>query len=190
MKITCPSIMEAPVMNLIKLYDSLDVVGVCGILTSTTQNVKGTTISALALMAYCNDLLAISASSKDLEIIDISLASGAITYQSIVEASAGNLALAPNLTSSGIIMATEPVKFKLVIGKTTPQKPLTEARVSDFIISQNFNGLEFTAVPLPLLTKKVVLFKTQQEDQFSTIETEDVRATILTDLLTQLQEVR
>lgn len=186
MKITCPAIMEAPLMNLIKLYDSLDVVGVCGILTSTTQNVKGTTISALALMAYCNDLIAQSNSSKDLEIIDISLPSGAITYQSIVDASHGALSLSTSLTTSAIIMSTEQVSFKLVIGRTTPQKPLTEARVSDFIISQKFSGLEFTAMPLPLMTKKIVSFTTQRDDQFSTIETNDVRDSILKDLMSQL----
>lgn len=186
MKFTVPNIMAAPVANLIRLYDSLHVTGVCGIFTETTQLVRGMTIGALGLLSYCNELEVAKEPTEDLIIIDMLLPSGPISYNTLAEASGGYLGVPKHLQDNPVLMTTEEVPFKLLIGKTTPDEPLTQEKLSNYIIAQQDEALEFTQVPLPLYSKKVINFEFDENEEKTTVTAKGVKDNILQDFLKSL----
>lgn len=189
MKITCNSLLEAPVINLVKLYDSLNVKGVCGILTpGSKHNVEHTTVGALSLLSYCNELVVADSFNSKLKLIDITLERGGINYFAIANASGSILSVPEHLSAEPFAMSTNPVRFKLLVGVTTAEEPLTEEDVYTFVSENNTKGYEFTAVPLPLLSKKLLKFNTTIANGKSTIECEGVSENILNEILTSLSQ--
>lgn len=188
MKVTCNSLLEAPLMNLIKLYDSLHVKGVCGVLTpGSKHNVEHTTISALGLLSYCNELVVNETFNEHLRLVDITIEKGPINYFAIANASKGILSVPEQLSAEPFAMATNPVRFKLLVGSTSASKPLTEEDVYTFVTSNNMKGYEFTAVPLPLMSKNLVQFKATTTNGESTIECTGVPDKLVEELFSSLK---
>lgn len=169
-------------MTLIKLMDSLNVQRVCGILTRNSQEyIEGTTIGALAMLSYCNEL-EVSSMADKLQIVDISLNRGGVSYSTIVEASGGALILPRNLKDEKFCVVTNPIRFKLVIGRTTYEDTLTSSDVHTYVSKHGGDGFSLTEIPLPLLTNNLVTFETTREGTESTIKSDNVDVTLLHEL--------
>jgi len=188
MKVTCNSLLEAPLINLIKLYDSLNVKGVCGILTPHSKhNVQHTTISSLAMLSYCNELEVVESFNEQLRLIDIRIDKGPINYYGIANVSGGLLQVPKHLTSEPFAMATDTVTFQLLIGTSTADTPLREEDVYTFITKNKADGFEFTDAPLPLMSKRLLKFESNSTNGFSTIECDNVHPNILGELISSLK---
>lgn len=188
MKVTCNSLLEAPLINLIKLYDSLNVKGVCGILTpGSKHNVEHTTVSALSLLSYCNELTVEESFNTKLKLVDITMEKGPINYFAVANASGGILTVPEHLSEGPFAMATNPVRFKLLVGVSTSGDPLTEEDVYTFIAGNNTKGYEFTAVPMPLLSKNLLQFNANSANGKSTIQCTGVADNVLEELFSSLK---
>lgn len=188
MKLTCNSLLEAPLINLIKLYDSLNVKGVCGILTpGSKHNVEHTTIGAMALLSYCNELVVSDSFSDRLKLIDITIEKGPINYFGIANASGGILTVPEHLSSEPFAMATNSIRFKLLVGVTSVNSTLTEEDVYTFVTNADTKGYEFTAVPLPLMSKTVLQFSSTSANGKSTIQCDTVSDKALEELFSSLK---
>ncbi|MFF2798253.1 hypothetical protein [Lysinibacillus xylanilyticus] len=188
MKLTCNELLEAPLMNLIKLYDSLNTKGVCGIFTpGSKHNVEHTTMPAMGLLSYCNDLIVTDQLTDKLKLVDIELGKGVINYFNIANASGDILSVPEHLTSEALGTATNPISFKLLVGATTASSPLTEEDVYTFVTSNTAKGYEFTGVPMPLLSKNLLQFKATRDNGMSTIQCKGVPNNILEELFSSLK---
>lgn len=188
MKVTCNSLLEAPLINLIKLYDSLNVKGICGILTPNSKhNVEHTTISSLAMLSYCNELEVVDSFNEQLRLIDIKINKGPITYHSVADVSGGLLKVPNHLTSEPFAMATNEVNFQLLLGTSTSVQPLRGEDVYSFIAKNKPSDYHFTDIPMPLLSKRILKFKTNSGNGFSTIECDNVNPGILEELISSLK---
>ena len=188
MKVTCNSVLEAPVINLIKLYDSLNVNGVCGILTpGSKHNLEHTTISALGLLSYCNELIVSKTFKEQLRMVDISLDKGPINYYNVANASQGILQVPEGVSEEPFAMATNPIRFKLLVGSSTCERPLTDVEVFTYVTGLNTKGYEFTAVPLPLLSKNIVKFNVTRDNGMSEITCLGVSDKIISELFSSLK---
>lgn len=188
MKVTCNSILEAPLINMIKLYDSLNVKGVCGILTlNSKHNVEHTTISAISLLSYCNELEVVGDMHSSLMTVDITVSKGGITYDSIASSSGGLLTTPQHLSKEPFAMCTEDVSFKLVIGETTAKHPLLEDDVYAYVTSTTSQQHQFTGVPLPLLSKNLMKFQTKTDNGVSIITVSGGNTTMLDDLFQSIK---
>lgn len=188
MKVTCNPMLEAPLINMIKLYDSLHVKGVCGILTpGSKHNVVNTTIGALALLSYCNELQVDSQFTNKLRLIDITINKGPINYFVIANASGGVLSVPKHLSAEPFAVATGEVSFKLLVGITSEKEPLLEEDVFAFVSTNVDKSYEFTGVPLPLMSKNLPQFNVTRNDGKSIIQCSGVSETILQDLFSSLK---
>ena len=188
MKITCNSVLEAPLINLLMLYDSLNVKGVCGILTPNSKhNVEHTTMSSLGMLSYCNELEVNEAFNERFKLIDIEIEKGPINYYAIANASGNFLSVPKHLGSEPFAMATDKVTFKLLIGSSTVSAPLREEDVFTYIADNKVEGYEFTDLPMPLLSKRLLKFETKSANGFSHIECDTLEPSIVDELISSLK---
>ena len=170
MEIKCRSILAAPLITLIKLHSTLNVKGVAGILTKNSkQNIDNMTIGALGLLSYYQELTVSSELVEKVIAVDVTLEKGGVNYNSLADTSRANLSVPDGLDNLPFAMTTDKVSFKLLIAKSTVEDPLTEKDVYEYASPYIQSGYEFTAIPLPLLTKRILTFDTRTEGQFTTI---------------------
>lgn len=188
MKITCNSLLEAPLINLLMLFDSLNTKGVCGILTPNSKHtVEHTTLSSLAMLSYCNELIVTDALNEQLRIVDIQIPKGPITYQGVADASGGYLTVPHDLRPEPFAMATDTVTFKLLIGSSTVSAPLREEDVFTYIAERKQDGFEFTDIPMPLLSKRLLKFEAKSTNGVSHIECESLQPSIVDELIASIK---
>lgn len=184
MRITCNSLLEAPIINLIKLYQSLNVKGVCGIIVDGSKhNVSQTTIGSLTLLTYCNELEVSEHFNEKLALVDITIPKGGITYSSIADASNGLLIADSKLGNTPFAMATEDITFKLLIGNTSSEDTLLEQDLFNYVTHRISEGQDFTPIPMPLFNKRLLKFDVKREEGKSIISCGELSNEILAEVL-------